>query len=154
MTRLPLAIQHYMTHALVVVGREETIAEATRRMRLHEVRHLPVTEHGKVVGLISQRDIHLIQSLCSAEPHETLVEEAMVHDVYLVEAEDDLRKVALHMAEHRMGSAVVAHRKRAMLKERIMKTYHGQTAGTTPRSKCVTVIAPPKHWSTSQPGAR
>ena len=109
MTRLPLAIQHYMTHALVVVGREEPIAEATRRMRLHEVRHLPVTEHGKVVGLISQRDIHLIQSLCSAEPHETLVEEAMVHDVYLVEAEDDLRKVALHMAEHRMGSAVVAH---------------------------------------------
>lgn len=109
MSRVPLAVEHYMTRVLVVVGREETIAEATRRMRLHEVRHLPVVEGGKVVGIITQRDIHLIQSLCAAEPHETLVEEAMVHDVYTIEAEDDLRRVAAHMAEHRLGSAVVAH---------------------------------------------
>ena len=109
MSRVPLTVEHYMTRVLVVVGREETIAEATRRMRLHEVRHLPVVEGGKVVGIITQRDIHLIQSLCAAEPHETLVEEAMVHDVYAIEAEDDLRRVAAHMAEHRLGSAVVAH---------------------------------------------
>lgn len=109
MGRVPLTVENYMTRVLVVVGREETIAEATRRMRLHEVRHLPVVEGGKVVGIITQRDIHLIQSLCAAEPHETLVEEAMVHDVYTIEAEDDLRRVAAHMAEHRLGSAVVAH---------------------------------------------
>lgn len=109
MSRVPLTVENYMTRVLVVVGREETIAEATRRMRLHEVRHLPVVEGGKVVGIITQRDIHLIQSLCAAEPHETLVEEAMVHDVYTIEAEDDLRRVAAHMAEHRLGSAVVAH---------------------------------------------
>lgn len=109
MSRVPLTVENYMTSVLVVVGREETIAEATRRMRLHEVRHLPVVEGGKVVGIITQRDIHLIQSLCAAEPHETLVEEAMVHDVYTIEAEDDLRRVAAHMAEHRLGSAVVAH---------------------------------------------
>jgi acetoin utilization protein AcuB len=109
MSRVPLTIEHYMTRVLVVVGPQETIAEASRRMRLHQVRHLPVVEGGKVVGILSQRDIHLIQSLCASDPHETLVEEAMVHDVYRVEAEDDLRRVAAHMAEHRLGSAVVAH---------------------------------------------
>ncbi len=46
-----------MTRNPVVVGRNETLAEALRRMTDGGFRHLPVVEGGTVTGLLSMRDI-------------------------------------------------------------------------------------------------
>ena len=43
------------------------------------------------------------------DPTNTLVEEAMTADPYIVEPEEPLTSVVAHMAEHKVGSAVVAH---------------------------------------------
>jgi acetoin utilization protein AcuB len=103
-------IRQYMTHNPHTIGREQTLEVAHRVMREHRVRHLPVLEGGKLVGLVSQRDLHLIETLRDVDPAETTVEEAMTMDVYVTAPNTPLAEAARVMAENKYGSAVVVDR--------------------------------------------
>lgn len=46
-----------MTRQLHTVGAGESVRSAARLMAQHWIRHLPVTEDGRVVGVLSQRDV-------------------------------------------------------------------------------------------------
>lgn len=114
MITLAPPIERYMSSVLVLVGPKETIADASRHMRLHDIRHLPVVDGKKLVGILSQRDVYLIETLRDIDPTSVLVEEAMTRELYEVEPEEPITNVALHMAERRIGSAVVAHNGRLL----------------------------------------
>jgi acetoin utilization protein AcuB len=103
-------VRQYMTHNPHTIGREQTLDVAHRVMREHRVRHLPVLEGGKLVGLVSQRDLHLIETLRDVDPAETTVEEAMTMDVYVTAPNTPLAEAARVMAENKYGSAVVVDR--------------------------------------------
>ncbi|MBK7877731.1 MAG: CBS domain-containing protein [Planctomycetes bacterium] len=102
-------IERFMSTVLVVIAPEQPLMEAARLMRLHAIRHLPVVKKGRLVGILSQRDVHLLETLQDVDPARVLVEEAMVREVYTVEPEEPIDRVALGMAERRIGTAVVAH---------------------------------------------
>jgi acetoin utilization protein AcuB len=76
-------------------------------MRTLNVRHLPVLEHGKLAGVLSQRDALLVETLRDVDPATTPVEEAMSNDVYVVAPDTPLKDVAQSMVEHKYGCAVV-----------------------------------------------
>ena len=102
------AIENFMSHVLVVVSPRQSLGEASRLMRGHGIRHLPVVEHGKVVGILSQRDVYLVETLAGSKPEEVRVEEAMTMEPFLVDPEESLESVAEQMASRRIGSAIVA----------------------------------------------
>jgi acetoin utilization protein AcuB len=102
-------IERYMSSVLVTVRSSETIADASRHMRLHGIRHLPVLDGEKLVGILSERDVGLIESLRDLDPTQVLVEDAMTEDPYQVDPEEPIARVVTEMAERRIGSAVVAH---------------------------------------------
>ncbi len=79
-------------------------------MRRHGIRHLPVLSDGKLTGVVSDRDLHLIETLSDVDPKKILVEEAMSRDVFVVSSEAPLDEVALTMAEKKYGCAVVMDR--------------------------------------------
>jgi acetoin utilization protein AcuB len=108
MFRPALPIEHYMSSVLVVVGPKQPIAEASRLMRLHEIRHLPVVDRGRTVGVISQRDVYLLETLEDVDPARVLVEEAMTREMYTVVPDERVDVVAREMADRKIGSAVVA----------------------------------------------
>lgn len=47
----------WMSEDLVTVDRTTPLDEARRLMTLHAIRHLPVTDSGAIVGVISIRDL-------------------------------------------------------------------------------------------------
>lgn len=102
-------IERFMSTVLVVIAPEQPLMEAARLMRLHSIRHLPVVRKGRLVGILSQRDVHLLETLQDVDPARVLVEEAMVRDVFTVEPDEPIDRVASGMAERRIGTAVVAH---------------------------------------------
>jgi acetoin utilization protein AcuB len=103
-------IGKYMSKSPHTIGQEQPLSIAHEVMRQHNVRHLPVLEGGKLVGVLSQRDLHLIETLRDVDPATTTVDEAMTADVYITGPDAPLDEVATHMAEHKYGSAIVVER--------------------------------------------
>ena len=100
-------VDRYMTTSPFSIGQEQTLAQAHRLMREHTIRHLPVLHGGKLVGVISDRDLSLIETLRDVDPEKVLVEEAMTSSVYAISPKALLDEVVGEMAEHKYGSAVV-----------------------------------------------
>ena len=101
------AVLQYMSTSPHSIGRDQTLATAHKLMRAHTIRHLPVLDGGKLVGMLTVRDLHLIETLRDVDPEEVTVEEAMSTTVYAVSPEAPLDGVAEEMATHKYGSAVV-----------------------------------------------
>lgn len=101
------AIENFMTRSVHTIGTKSPLTEAHRMMNDHGIRHLPVLEGGRLVGMLSQRDLHLIETLKDVDPKEVTVEEAMSQDAYTVAPETPLAVVAREMGAHKYGSAVI-----------------------------------------------
>jgi acetoin utilization protein AcuB len=102
-----ILVEEFMTPAPYTIGQEQPLSLAHRMMREHGIRHLPVLHGGKLVGVLSQRDLHFIETLRDVDPEQVLVSEAMSADTYAVGPRSSLRAVAAEMADHHYGSAVV-----------------------------------------------
>jgi acetoin utilization protein AcuB len=79
-------------------------------MREHAIRHLPVFEAGKLIGIVSERDLAMIETLRSVNLDELTVEEAMVQDVYAVPADAPVDEVVEQMASRKLGSTIALDR--------------------------------------------
>jgi acetoin utilization protein AcuB len=86
------------------------MSQAHELMRGHRIRHLPVLEDGKLVGIVSDRDLHLMETLPDSDPDEITVDEAMTEDVYAVGLDDPVDAVAERMAVRKYGCAIVVNR--------------------------------------------
>ena len=108
MKRIP-PIKTVMTPFPYSVDVSASVSQAREFMREHRFRHLPVTEGGKLAGLVSDRDIKLVLGPDFAFPDEKAltVAEVMVRDAYIVDLETRLDEVLRHMALHQLGSAIV-----------------------------------------------
>lgn len=52
-------VSEIMTRELVTVSRDETVVNCIALMKAHHIRHLPVVEEGRPVGIVSLRDLFL-----------------------------------------------------------------------------------------------
>ncbi len=52
-------VSEIMTRDLVTVSRSDSVLECIELMKQHHIRHLPVLEEGRAVGVISLRDLFL-----------------------------------------------------------------------------------------------
>lgn len=107
MTKAIPTIQKYMTTTPHSIGAEQTLAHAHEVLREHKIRHLPVLRGGALVGMITQRDLALVEALKDVDPRKVLVEDAMSTSLYTVEPDAPLDEVVSEMAEKKYGSAVV-----------------------------------------------
>ena len=108
MTKPIPTIRKYMTTAPHTIGADQVMEQAHKMMREHRIRHLPVLRAGKIVGVVSDGDLHLVETLKDVDPREVRVEDAMTQEPYMVDPETPLDEVVKQMAEHKYGSAVVA----------------------------------------------
>lgn len=109
-----IAIQTLMTPQPVTIGRTESLATAHQLMREHSCRHLPVLEHGELVGVVTQRDLYLLETIAGVDLRADIVDEAMSNDAYAVPPDAPLEDVAASMAANRYGCAVVIERGRVI----------------------------------------
>lgn len=71
------------------------------------VRHLPVLYGGRLVGLVSDRDVDI--ALSAAERLQTaLVSDLMIESVYVAGPDERLSQVVRAMMTRKLGAAVVA----------------------------------------------
>lgn len=102
-----LDIGHQMTPSPLTVGRRQPLALAHRIMRANHIRHLPVLDGGKLVGIVTERDLHLLETLKDVDLDTVTVEEAMSAEPWVVERSTPVADAVAHMAEHKIGAAIV-----------------------------------------------
>lgn len=101
------SVQKYMTPFPHTVGSDATLEVAERMMHEHRVRHLPVLHGGKLVGILSERDIQMVETFSDVDPKKVKVEEAFTPEPFFVGPEESLSKVMQQMADHKYGCALV-----------------------------------------------
>lgn len=102
-----LRIEKYMTSFPHTVGRDQPLEVAENMMREFGVRHLPVLDGGKLVGVITDRDIKMVESFKDVDHKRTIVEEAMTQEPYFVNPDSSMQKVCKEMADRKYGCALV-----------------------------------------------
>jgi len=101
-------IKKYMTTGVQTIGDDQPMAVAHRMMREQHIRHLPVLHQGKLVGIVTDRDLHLVETLQDVDPKNIAVSEAMTPEPYVVSPDASLDEVVSTMATKKYGSAVVS----------------------------------------------
>lgn len=107
-------IAEFMTPSPHTVGATTTLAVARAQMDRHEIRHLPVLEAGRLVGILTSRDLTLLENLPGVDEKEVRVEEAMTPDPFSVPPDATITEVARTMAERKYGAVVVVERGRVV----------------------------------------
>lgn len=96
-----------MTRSPLTIDASSSVADASRLMKERGVRHLPVTDEGVLVGLISDRDVNLIEAHSKTDPSEISLAGAMSRAPWTVTPSTPLEVAVRHMAMHKLGSSVV-----------------------------------------------
>jgi CBS domain-containing protein len=81
---------------------DETVYEALRVLAEHDIGALMVLDHGKVIGILSERDYTRKVALQGRSSKETRVEEIMTRDVVTVSARTGTRSCMALMSDKRI----------------------------------------------------
>jgi acetoin utilization protein AcuB len=104
---MPIPAVSYYMQKPITIERTASLADAQRVMRQYQIRHLPVLEGGNLVGVVTQRDLHLLESVGEADVENSKVDEAMTEHPFIVTSDAALDEVLDIMADHKYGSVIV-----------------------------------------------
>lgn len=102
-----MKISEWMTRNPTCIQEDEPLHHAHRLMRARRVRHLPVLHGEELVGVVSERDLYLLETLRGVDLGKEPVSEAMTEDPYAVAPEAKVRDVVREMLRKKYGSAIV-----------------------------------------------
>lgn len=100
-------IQKYMTTLPHTIGFDQPLAKAEKMMHEFHVRHLPVLKAGKLVGILTDRDIKLVESFRDVNPETVRVEEAYTADPYITSPNTLLNEVCENMVAKKYSCVLV-----------------------------------------------
>ncbi|MGD8192295.1 CBS and ACT domain-containing protein [Brevibacillus ginsengisoli] len=108
-----MRIEQIMRRRLVTVTPSTSLQEALALLRGNRIRHLPVVENEKLVGIVSDRDIRdaLPSSLCEHDDDEIVllkpISEIMHRDVISAHPLDFIEDAAATVYDYKVGSLPV-----------------------------------------------
>src|SRR5215212_6846057 len=103
-----LLVKDSMAREIVTLSPDETAATALALCRERRIRHLPVLTEGRLVGVVSDRDLRsstpaLGDPARAAALQEVLVEDVMAREVVSAHPDDPIEQAANTMRERRIG---------------------------------------------------
>lgn len=99
-------VKRYMTREPYSINSAENLARAKTLMRMHLIRHLPVVDGDKLVGVLSDRDVAVVEAVPGVDLAH--VEVARVMEPALTAWGDEaIDEVSVKMAEQKRDCVVV-----------------------------------------------
>jgi len=100
-------VRDVMTRQVIVIDPDRTIADAAKRMAAKRIGGLVVVEHGRPIGLLTDRDILWNVTAKGKNPSKVLVRDVMTSPVATVSPLTTLRAAARVMLEQKTRWIVV-----------------------------------------------
>lgn len=108
-----ITVKRHMTANVITVRPDTSVCKAWNLLQTHEIGYLPVIQGGRVVGIISDRDLRLLLPSSLAMPEEQVrfqtwgtqvkVGDVMTRKVITVTPETPTDNAAQLMLQHRIG---------------------------------------------------
>lgn len=108
-----MLVRNKMTSNVITASPDTTLADALRLTRGNRIRHLPVVQHRRLVGLVSDRDLRLAMPPVWASDtdhhelrnalHTRTVREVMVTTIITTSPDAPIEEAARKLYEHRIG---------------------------------------------------
>lgn len=102
---LEIPVDEYTTPCLAFAKKSTPIDEIQVEMEAHGIRHIPVLDDNKPIGIISDRDVRAVNNL--EVDQQFLAEDFMTPDPYLVPKGTMMTDVIYDMSTNKIGSAIV-----------------------------------------------
>lgn len=108
-----MLVRSKMTPNVITASPDTTLADALKLTRGNRIRHLPVVENGRLVGLVTDRDLRLALPPVWASDtdhaqlrdafHTKTVKEVMVTEIITTSPDSPIEDAARKLYEHRIG---------------------------------------------------
>jgi acetoin utilization protein AcuB len=118
-----MPVKDWMSTDLVTVEEDTSIMKASKIMKQKEIQHLPVLSKGRLVGIVSDRDLKEAtpSKATTLDIHEmyylldkVLVKSLMAKDLYTIAPGDTVEKAAAVMLKHHISALPVVDAKAAL----------------------------------------
>jgi CBS domain-containing protein len=109
-----MLVSELMTREVEIIGPNETLAEAARKMARLDVGALPVAEAERLVGMITDRDI-AVRAVAEGMGPDTPVRDAMTIDVRYAYEDELISDVADNMGELQVRRLPVVSRDKRLV---------------------------------------
>jgi acetoin utilization protein AcuB len=103
-------VQDFYTQSPYTVDGDDNVDRAQELMTSKGIRHLPVTSDGKLVGVLSDRDIKTALTFKGASSKRLRCADLCTEHVYVTHRDSPLAAVAGELASKHYGSAVVTEK--------------------------------------------
>lgn len=105
-----MRIKHWMIKDVVTISPEATVEEAIQLMKKHSIRHLPVTQGERLVGLVTESSIR--QYALPTVMEKLPVREVMIINPITIDAEATVDEAAKLIYRYKIGGLPVLHKGR------------------------------------------
>ncbi len=99
-----------MKEEVRLIHPERTLVEAAKKMQQFDIGALPVVDDGKVVGMITDRDILVRAVAEGGNPNETKTADVMTKDVVTAYDDQDVNEAGKLMKENQIRRLVILNR--------------------------------------------
>lgn len=121
-----------MQRGVVVIGPGASLALAARIMRDRDIGCLPVVENGRLLGMITDRDIAVRGVAEGLNPHQAIVREAMSASAIACSVESTIDQATALMATHSIKHLPVVDRRERVVGLLSLRDITGQLARCKP----------------------
>ncbi len=108
MSKFKVPVEEFTTPNPITATTHSHVEELARVMKDHGIRHLPILDGTKLVGIVSERDLKVVAGLKALERVQVTAADIMSPDPVTVDAATPLDAVAFEMAEKKIGSVLVS----------------------------------------------
>jgi acetoin utilization protein AcuB len=133
--------RHWMAFEPMTAAPDDTVRDARKRMRTRGIRHLPVVDGGRVVGMLSDRDVRISDThlediagpddLARVAGEQRTVREVMSTPVHVVTEDATVDEAARLMLSRRVSAVPVV-------------TEHGELLGLLTTTDCLLAFLAPR----------
>jgi acetoin utilization protein AcuB len=102
---MEVSVDEYTSSSPITVDLNANLEDAHKLMTKNGIRHLPVMDAGKVVGIVSERD--LMANYGKAWSDLMRVRNIMNTSILVARQNDDLGEVAFRLSKEKKGSAII-----------------------------------------------
>ena len=105
-----MKVSDLMSSHVEAIPPDYNVRQASRWMRDHKIGSLPVVTDGRLVGIVTDRDISCFAVAMGRDPSSTLIQSVMTTDVATCYGDDDINDAAQLMEQrHIRRLAVLDH---------------------------------------------